>query len=314
MADAVINVYGGDYEHTLGLPGFYKGYDVRYMARPVLEIFDAVLNRRAYEVAEFSLASYIILRTRGAEWLLAVPIFPYRAFRHSTLFVRRDSQLQSPRDLLGKRVGVPDYSMTAAVWTRGILLEQYDVHWSGIRWVTNGNPRFADLMPTPTELSDRDLEADVLDGRLDALLIPSTRDEAGAVNKRQLRPLIKDVRRVEKEYFTTTGIYPINHVVTVRTDVLDSHPDLPDMLFEAYVRAKLCAYERRLGATLIPWGQRSWRDIFDQFGGDPLPYGLTQINRSIVEKLVGFLFEQKLITRRITVEELFAKESLNLCE
>ena len=137
-----VEVYGGDYEHVLGISGAYHGIDVTYFVRPLLDIFETMLTERNYDACEFSLSNYIMLKAAGAEWLHAVPIFPYRAFRHSTLHVRRGSTLIAPAELRGKVVGVPDYSMTAAVWTRGILDEQYGVHWSEVRWVTNERQRF----------------------------------------------------------------------------------------------------------------------------------------------------------------------------
>ena len=94
---------------------------LRYTTAPLRDVFFRMLTERSYEVCEFSLANYLMLKDRGADWLHAVPVFPYRAFRHSTLYVRKDSPLREPADLRGKRIGVPDFSMTAAVWTRGIL-------------------------------------------------------------------------------------------------------------------------------------------------------------------------------------------------
>src|SRR6476646_11165850 len=134
---AAVKLYGGDYEHTLDLAGVREGIVIEYAVRPLLEIFEGMLNDRAYEACEFSLSNYIMLQDRGATWIHAVPVFPYRAFRHSTLYVRKDSPLQEPADLHGKRVGVPDFSMTAAVWTRGILADQYGVQWRDLRWVVS---------------------------------------------------------------------------------------------------------------------------------------------------------------------------------
>ena len=111
-----IELYGGDYEHTLELAGQSGGFDIRYNTAPVVEIFEKMLTERAFEACEFSLSNYIMLKDRGASWLHAVAVFPYRAFRHSTLYVRKDSAIRAPKDLVGKRIGVPDYSMTAAVW------------------------------------------------------------------------------------------------------------------------------------------------------------------------------------------------------
>jgi 4,5-dihydroxyphthalate decarboxylase len=160
----------------------------------------------------------------------------------------------------------------------------------------------------PLEQIDGDLEQELIEGRLDALLTTKTKDEQAAPEQRQLRALIPDVARVEQEYFARTGIYPINHVVVIRCDVLTRLPELPQTLVEAYGAAKQAAYERRLGATLIPWGSVHWRQMFDLFGGDPMPYGLGKQNRTTLQTFVGYLREQSLIGRQADLMMLFAGE------
>lgn len=304
-----IDLHGGDYEHVLGISGVREGIDIRYVERPLLEIFEGMLNERRYECCEFSLSNYIMLKDRDAHWIHAIPVFPYRAFRHSTLYVRRDSPLKGPADLRGKVVGVPDYSMTAAVWTRGILKEQYGVDSADMHWVASGRQRFAALPGVALKVVESDLEEDLIAGRIDALLTPTPADEKKPAAERQLRSLIADVQKAEEDYVRDYGVYPINHVVVIREDALKRLPRLPKALFSAFAEAKARAYQRRLGTTLMPWGMRRWNKVFDQFGGNPLPYGLNQVNRDVVGKLAGFLFEQKLISRKPSVDELFIPES-----
>lgn len=305
MGEQKIDLYGGDYEHVLGISGSYHGVDINYVERPLLEIFEGMLNERRYEACEFSLSNFIMLKARGASWLHAVPIFPYRAFRHSTLYVRRDSPLSGPADLRGKVVGVPDYSMTAAVWTRGILGEQYGVRWPDMHWVASGRQRFSVIEGVDLRVTDLDLETELIEGRIDALLTPTPRDEKLPKSERQLRPLIPDVQEAEEAYVRDYGVYPINHVIVMRDDALARLPRLPQALFQAYSEAKMRAYKRRLGTTLMPWGMRHWNKVFDQFGGDPLPYGLNEINRSVVARLASFVHDQKLASRELSVDELF---------
>ena len=300
-----VEVTGGDYEHTLDLAGIRGGIDIRYTTAPLREVFVRMLNGRSYEACEFSLANYLMLRDRGADWLHAIPVFPYRAFRHSTLYVRKDSPLRGPADLRGKRVGVPDFSMTAAVWTRGILADQYGVQWQDLRWVVSGKQRFAALPGVTLETANGDLEAMLLAGRIDALLTPQTADERKPADERELRSLIADAQAEEEAYLRAFGIYPINHVVVIRSDVLGRLPGLPQILVEAYEQAKARAYARRLGATLVPWGGRHWDRTFELFGGDPLSYGLNGINRKVVGTLARFLHEQKLIEREPELDRLF---------
>ena len=303
MTDTV-EVTGGDYEHTLALAGVRDGIDIRYTTAPLRDVFVRMLTERCYEACEFSLSNYLMLKDRGADWLHAIPVFPYRAFRHSTLYVRKDSPLRGPADLRGKRIGVPDFSMTAAVWTRGILADQYGVHWQDLHWVVSGRQRFAALSGVTLETVDGDLESLLAAGRIDALITPQAADDRKPAAERRLRNLIADAQAEEEAYFRAFGIYPINHVVVIRSDVLQRLPRLPRALFEAYEQAKARAYARQLGATLVPWGARHWRRTFDRFGGDPLPYGLNDINRKVVGTLARFLHEQKLIERQPDLQRL----------
>lgn len=300
-----IELYGGDYEHTLELAGQSGGFDIRYNTAPVVKIFEKMLTERAFEACEFSLSNYIMLKDRGASWLHAIAVFPYRAFRHSTLYVRKGSSIQVPKDLVGKRIGVPDYSMTAAVWTRGILGEQYGVKWSDVDWVVSGPQRFDALPGLEMTKVDTDLELDLIEGRIDALLTPSLQEDTKPVAKRVLRPVIADAQAAEEEYVRDYGVYPINHVIVVRDDILTANTGLPAALFDRYTAAKVAAYRRQLGTTMVPWAARHWKKVFDQFGGDPLPYGLTELNRSVVQRLAGFLYDQKLIAAQPDIDALF---------
>ncbi len=305
----IVDIYGGDYEHVLELARTREDIDLRYITRPANDIFATMLRDQAYEVCEFSLSNYIMLKDRGADWLDAIPVFPYRAFRHATLHVQNDSPLRQPADLRGKLIGVLDYSMTAAVWTRGILGQQYGVHWSELRWVASGPQRFPTPQGVSVDIIDRDLEAELIAGRIDALLSPSTKDERRPAGERQLRPLLDDPQSAEEEYLRNYGGYPINHTVVVRSDIRTRNPALPRILYDAYSDAKARAYKRQLGTTLVPWGRRHWQTVFDLFDGDPLPYGLTPGNQAEVQRLADFLYEQKLVSQRISATALFLPEN-----
>lgn len=300
-----IVVRGGDYEHTLGIAGLHNGIRLGYEIMSVRATFTGMMESRRFEACEFSLANYIMLRATGHDWLKAIPVFPYRAFRHSLAVTRRESALSSLAQLAGKRVGIDDYSMTAGVWFRGLLRDEYDVDHRSITWVTGPTQRFAFPSDARIETTDADLEALTCDGAIDAWLAVSPRDAGAPPEKRRLRTVIPNPEPDEHAYFERTRIYPIHHCVVIRSDMIEREPELGGTLFRAYTGAKENAYRRKLGTTLMPWGNGHWLRTFEVFGGDPLPYGLTPTNRLIVQRLAEHLQEQGFIDSAPDVESLF---------
>jgi len=299
-------IRGGDYEHTFGISGEYAGVRLGYEAPGMQGLFAKMLETRCYEVCEFSLANYLTLRATGQDWLTALPVFPYRAFRHSLAAVRRDSDLVSLSQLAGKRVGVEDYSMTAAVWFRGLLEDEYGVGHRQITWVTRAKQRFPFPAGAPVETTTHDLEELLCDGAIDAFLGMSLRDSALPPAERRLRPLVNDAQREEEAYFARTSIYPIHHCVVIRNDVLERNRDLVAAVCSAYAGAKERAYRRQLGATMVPWGKAYWAKMFQRFGGDPLPYGLTLSNRRVIDRLACHLQTQGFIPQIPAIDAVFA--------
>lgn len=303
MAEIIIR--GGDYEHTLGIEGVYDGIGLGYESPGMQGLFADMLETRRYEVCEFSLANYLTLRATGQSWLAAVPVFPYRTFRHSLAVVRRDSKLVSLAELAGKRVGVEDYSMTAAVWFRGLLKDEYGVDHRSINWVSHVKQRFPIPAGARVEKTEQSLEGLLLDGTIDALLGFSLRDSSLPPAERRLRPLLHDAQREEEAYFARTGLYPIHHTVVIRNDVLEREPRLAGAVCAAYLAAKERAYRRQLGATLLPWAKQRWTEAFQRFGGDPLPYGLTPENRTVIARLGSYLREQGFIEMEPATDAIF---------
>ncbi|MEX2542907.1 MAG: hypothetical protein WD314_13950 [Trueperaceae bacterium] len=307
-----LTLHGGDYEHTLSLTGRWGKLALEYQTDPVVDIFRRMISDRSYDACEMSLSNYMMLRARGEQWLCALPIFPYRAFRHSAVYVAANSNLNDPRQLEGLRLGVPDYAMTAAVWVRGILYEHYGVDWRSIEWFTSGS-----RMPLPPSIEVRAATGDLLDelisGRLDALILPSGPKQSLGVNEiPPVRRLFPDVTQVEREYFLSTGIHPIMHTVVVKTDKLDTVPELSEMLFKAYSSSKQVAFSRRLSRSTLPWGRVAWDEIDQLFQGDPLPYGLTSNNIRTLKKLGDYLLAQRLIQRPVDLASMFALGSEGL--
>lgn len=300
-----ILIRGNDYEFTLEMDGTYANVPIRYEPGDLNEIYAGVLGNKPFQACEFSLSNYTMMRDRGADWMTAIPVFANRAFRHGIIWVRKDSDLTEPAQLVGRRVGVRDYSMTAAVWLRGTLLDDYGVDWRAIDWYAMKDQRFPTLAEAPLTLGDADPEDMLGAGELDVYISPRTRDLLKPLDEQRFRPIFPDANAVERDYYARTGIYPINHTVVVRNEVIEEFPDAPRAIFEAYCASKKRAYARRLGTTLVPWAQAYWAETMAFFGGDPFPMGLNESNRRNVGTLLGYLHEQKLIADKPAIEDLF---------
>jgi 4,5-dihydroxyphthalate decarboxylase len=299
-------IYGGDYEHTLSVAGSYDGIDLRYRTMRVQDIFSGMLESARFEICEFSLANYIVLRAAGQDWLAATPVFPSRAFRHSLAVTRRESPLTRLESLAGTRIGVEDYSMTAAVWFRGLLHDEYGIDAGAIRWVSHEKQRFAFPAGANVETTTSDLEELLCAGEIDAMLAFTLKDSGRPTGERRLRTVLQNPTADEQAYYRRTSIFPISHCVVIRHDVLEGAPGVAAAVFAAYTHAKDAAYRRQLGTSLIPWSKAHWSSTFEFFGGDPLPYGLTANNRHVVERLAQYLVQQGFIPAAPHVDALFA--------
>jgi 4,5-dihydroxyphthalate decarboxylase len=304
-SSSLITVHGGDYEHTLGLSGHGERFELRYEPGNVVDIFRATVDDAPFPVAEMSLAAYLMLVDRGDTRLVALPLFPYRAFRHGAVFVRQDSDLTELEQLRGCRVAVADYTMTAAVWLRGILSEHHGTDWRDINWFT-GPPR----VPVPDSVAIETLATPplgaLLTGDVDAaLLMTRPRPTEAGRPWPPVRRLLADSQQAERAYLHRTGVYPIMHTVVVRRDLLTRHEGLPDTVIRAYVEAKDRAYLRRLSRGLHPWGDRAWESIDRLFQGDPLPYGLGEANRRVLEVFSGYLLDQLLVEQVPVIDAAF---------
>jgi 4,5-dihydroxyphthalate decarboxylase len=304
MADVrKVVVFCADYEHCQDMSGIFDEVAVVSEPRPTGFTFPLALKREAFEVSEFSLSNYIMFRDRGADWLTALPIFPYRRFRQGNAYVLPQSSFRNPADLRGRKIGVPDYSMTAAVWARGIFKSEYGLDWREVEWVSGSKQRF----PTPANVkltkTDTDFEELLDKGEIDALWTPDISKEA--VVSGRVRPLFADHIAEEKIFYNKTGVYPPNHVMVVNRDIVKDPERIAAAVFQAFVRSKWRAYDRRLGTTLLPWGESRWNEAMSVFQKNPLPYGPSEQNRASVDMLAGFLEEQGLASRRLAWNELF---------
>ncbi|HEX7052922.1 MAG TPA: ABC transporter substrate-binding protein [Burkholderiales bacterium] len=275
-----------------------------YLALRPGETFWRMLNHEEFDASEMSLSSYTILRSEGDTRFVALPVFPSRVFRQNALYVRADSPLADPRELKGRRIGVGDYQMTAAVWTRGFLQHEYGVRPEELHWVV-GRPIRAIRQPAGVKMEvlsgGQDLEAMLERGEIDALMSVMIPRSLGTATRR----LIPDFRRVEHEYFRKTGIFPIMHTLVLRRAVYEAHPWLAVSLYRAFLRARDAAlahlYDTDALTVSSPW-------IIDEIErGRELGWDYSiEGSRPTLEALMQYLDEQQLTRRRMRVEELFA--------
>jgi 4,5-dihydroxyphthalate decarboxylase len=296
------------------------GIDLTYLRMPVEETFWRMTRYLEFDAAEMSMSSYLIRRARGDDAMVAIPVFTSRFFRHSCVFVHARSGIRRPQDLKGKRVGVPEYQITANVWIRGFLADDYGVAPSDIHWFQGGLEQPGrieklDIAIPGVELTPigphQTLSQMLAAGEIDAAFGARTPSTFDGVNVVRLFP---DYRRIEREYFQRTGIFPIMHTIVIRKDVLQRAPWAARSLFEAFVEAKrLWSLEMNQTAALavmLPWMVAELEETRAVLGDDYWPYGL-ESNRRALDALVRYSFEQGLAARLLQVDELFAPSTLD---
>jgi 4,5-dihydroxyphthalate decarboxylase len=322
MSRLTLTLACGDYDRTLALrTGAVeaRGVELRVVPLQPEEMFYRMARHRDFDVSELSLSTYTILRGRG-EPLVAIPVFPSFAFRHSAVWVREDAGIREPRDLVGKRVGVPKYHMTAAVWVRGILQDEHGVAPADLHWFEGGEGAAVKEVDVtlPAGLrheqvpGDRTLGQMLRAGELDAFV--GARRPGGTGGAAPVRRLFPDFRRVERAYYERTGIFPVMHTVVVKEDLAREHPWLPLALYDAFSEAKRLAYQRLSDtATLpyvLPWLVAEVEETRALMGDDPFPYGVARTRKS-VETLAGYSFRQGLAPRHLTARDLFCESLLD---
>jgi 4,5-dihydroxyphthalate decarboxylase len=315
-----ITFAGGDYDRTHALiEGTIKpeGLELDWKVLPYHEIWTRMLNRYEFDASELSLSSYLIARTMGKP-LIAIPVFPARAFRHSCIFVNAKSGIHEPLDLMGKKVGLAEFQQTATVWVRGALQHDYGVDLEKIRWFSWSKSRMEIDMARrydvtqlpPGSAPDEMLAAGELDAMICANLFPSMLN-----GRPEIRRLFEDYPDVEAAYFKKTGIFPIMHTVAMREELWKDSPEIAVDLFNAFQHAKREAYDHLNDLSpykiSLVWFREPLKLQREILGDDPWPYGLAK-NRHVVETLMGYLYEQGLARRTLAAEELFASNTLGL--
>jgi 4,5-dihydroxyphthalate decarboxylase len=298
------------------------GIDLNYLDMPVEETFFRMLRHREFDIAEMSLSSYTVSLFREPRQFVAIPVFPSRMFRHSSIYVNAAAGIREPKDLVGRRVGCPEYQMTAPAWIRGILSEHYGVPVDGVTYVTGGEESPGrsekiklDLPPSirverigPTQTLAQMLR----DGAIDALYTARAPSSFRAGDGK-VRRLFEDYRAVERAYYTSTGIFPIMHVIALRRDVYEQHRWIAQSMLKALVAAQRRTYEdlRETAAlkAMLPWLTEGVEDAVALMGEDYWPYGFER-NRGTLATFLRYSFEQGLSRRLLEPEELFAPETL----
>ena len=315
-----------DYDRTRALADGSvrpEGIDLNVLNLHVEETFFRMLRHREFDVAEMSLSSYAMSMARDDPPFIAIPVFPSRFFRHSCIFVSAKSGIREPKDLAGKRVGTPEYQMTAPVWIRGILQDEYGVDPAGVEYCIGGledrgrEEKLQLDLPAKFRVGriapEQTLAQMIADGEVDAMYtarIPSTFcTRPGAV-----RRLFEDYVEVERAYYRRTKIFPIMHTVAIRRDRYRAHPWVAQSLLKAFARAQRIVYENLYTTsaltTMLPWQIAQVEDVRQMMGEDWWPYGFAP-NRDVLDTFLRYHHEQGLSRRRLQPEELFAPETLD---
>ncbi len=299
------------------------GIDLNYLDMPVEETFFRMLRNKEFDVAEMSLSSYTVSLFSEARPFIAIPVFPSRFFRHSCIYVNAASGIKTPKDLIGRRIGNPEYQMTAPAWIRGILQDEFAVPIDSVTYVTGGEEEPGrseklklDLPPNikverigPTQT----LSAMLASGEIDALYtarMPSSYANGGGKVKR----LFENYVDIEKAYFRKTKIFPIMHTVVIRREVYEQNRWVAQALYKAFGAAQAETY-RDLNETaalkaMLPWLNAHVEEARAEMGDDYWPYGLEK-NQTALDTFLRYSFEQGLSKRKLNPVDLFAPETLD---
>ncbi|SON57768.1 4,5-dihydroxyphthalate decarboxylase [Hartmannibacter diazotrophicus] len=318
MGKLHLSVAVGDYDRTRPLIDgdvAIDGVEGIYMRLHPEEIFFRAFRHQEFHICELSLSSFTVRTARGDNPYIGVPVFPSRAFRHTSITVRKDRGINTPADLAGRRIGVPEYQLTANVWARAILAE-HGLSPESVEWVRGGleepgrTEKIALSLPPSIRLSDIPAEATLSSmlakGEIDGIIaprIPSCFDGGRTVGW-----LFDDPRAAAMDWYRRSGIFPIMHVLGIRRDLVDDHPWLPAAVQKAFVAAKRMALERLSDTSAtkvtLPFVEDQLQDAIALLGPDYWSYGFAE-NRHVLDAFLDHHHSQGLSPRRVQVEELF---------
>ncbi len=314
-----------NYDRTRGLAdGSVQpdGIELTYLNLPVEETFFRMLRYREFEVAEMSLSSYTVSLFWDDPPFIAIPVFPSRVFRHASIFVSERSGIREPKDLIGRRVGNPEYQLTAQVWIRGTLSDEYGVAPASVEYWTGGveepgrEEKIALDLPPEFKIRrigpNQTLSQMLADGEIDALYAPRAPSTL-VTRPKDVRRLFENHAEIERAYYLKTRIFPIMHTVVIRRDIYRAHPWVAQSLYKAFVESQRLVYEdfKETGVlkAMLPWLTAHVEELKRAMGHDWWPYGF-EPNRHVIETFLRYHHEQGLSKRRLRPEDLFASETL----
>jgi 4,5-dihydroxyphthalate decarboxylase len=314
-----------DYDRTRALADGSvrpEGIDLNVLELPVEETFFRMARYREFDLAEMSMSSYTVSLHRDPQPFIAIPVFPSRFFRHSSIFVSAKSGIREPKDLIGKKIGTPEYQMTAPVWIRGMLSDEHGVRADSVEYLTGGEeqpgrdeklklslpPQFRVRPIGPQQT----LSQMLADGEIDALYTARTPSTFHS-RPDDVRRLFADFVEVERDYYRRTRIFPIMHTVVIRRELYRANPWIAQSLAKAFAEAQRKTY-RDLAETaalkaMLPWLAAHVEEARREMGEDWWPYGYAP-NRQVLETFLRYHHEQGLSPRLLAPEALFAPETL----
>jgi 4,5-dihydroxyphthalate decarboxylase len=287
---------------------------------PTSKLFPWAVQEARFDITEMSVSSYVLQLSRGGSDYTAIPAFVSRAFRHSGFYARAGSGIESPADFAGRRIGVPEYQMTAALWMRGILTDEYGVNCDDIKWRTGAldegvrRERLELTLPESMvvePITEGDTLQDLLlRGEIDGILAPKP-PRAFLEGHPDLVRLIPDFEAAEQAYHGKTGFFPIMHLIGIRKSLVEAHPDLPRLLYDGFVAARDMAMARLRSVWLgnanrlsLPWLNASMERTLASFGPDYWSYGCTA-NMAEIDAICRYSLAQHLSAGPVKPETLF---------
>lgn len=289
-----------------------EGLDVEWITLGSKKRHDRMYHERAFDACEFSMAGYLVAQSRNIDWLQAIPFFPRRMFGHHYCFVKTGSEIRKPADLRGRRIGIRTYENTLAVMVRGMFAHQYGLPVEDVTWVCANNELVGTKPPSSIRVEQlkegRKLEDLLIAGEIDATVEPGL-PQSWLDGKGTVARLFPDFQKDEREYYRKTRIFPIMHPVVIRKDLLEREPWIARSLFDALRESKrlYAGFMQSPNRLSFAWAASYLEQEREIFGGDPFPQGL-RANRHDLQAMIGFAGEQGMLSRPLTVDELFTED------